>query len=809
MASHAPSRRYRFGSFELEPGERRLFKDGLEVPLRSRAFDLLLALLDRAGHLVTKDELLGRVWPNVVVEDTALRVQLSALRKVIGADAISTVPGQGYRFVAPVLGCEAEAPSPAPVPVRHKLPHQLTSFVGRENEIARLEALLTTHRLVTLTGAGGAGKTRLAIEAARRSLDAFRDGVFLVELAGLSDPQEVPRAVAQALTLQEQPGRSVADVVIETLASRQVLLVVDNAEHVLEGCVRLLDEILRRGADVVVLATSRERLGMTGELTYRVPSLTVPEAGATSTKEIVAKYEAVRLFVERAKLVRSDFDLAASNAAAVASICAGLDGMPLAIELAAARLRSMSIGELNHRLDQRLALLTDGSRAALPRHRTLRSTMDWSHDLLTERERAMLRRVSVFAGGWTLESAEQACVGDGIDAHDIMKHLTSLVDKSLVVTGEQSGTTRYRMLETVRQYALDRLRESGEEARWRGSHLASFAALAEEFFEAKEGPDQASWFARLASEHDNLRAALAWSVRSNPPEGLRLAAALDVFWRISGHATEARGWLARLLEAVPPEGQSRLRGRGLHAAGLLAILQADYGEGKRLLQESHAIFREIDEPSRAGRVLGALAWLSLQQGHYPEAELLSRESADYARAAGDRRLLLSSLGNQAVALHRQGQWPAARVLLEQVLVVARELGAPWEIGNALWEMGRAECEEGHHDLALAHFAEGMAILHGLGNRPGVIELLEGIAAIAAATGAPRRAARLWGAADALRLEIGHPRSVDESIAYERQVSPVRATLTAEAFELAWNEGRAMSLEEAVRHGASEPAVHED
>src|SRR5258706_84945 len=366
----APAERFRFGPFELQPDKRRLLEDGATTSLRPRAFDLLIALVERAGHLVTKDELLHQVWPRMVVEEAALHVQVSALRKVLGADAITTVSGRGYQFTLPATKGDGEANRASRA--KHNLPYQLTSFVGREQEIAQLEELVTAHRLVTLTGAGGAGKTRLAIQVASRLIDAFPDGVWLVELAALSDPRLVPQAVAQALALKEQPGKSVSEIVSGWLASKRVLLVLDNAEHVIEGRVPLVDEILRRGPDVAILVTSRERLGITGELTYRVPSLTVPGTSETLTPEAMSRYAAVRLFVDRAKLARSDFDLTADNACYVASICARLDGMPLAIELAAARLRSLSVDELSHGLEQRFDLLTDGSRAELPRQRTLR-----------------------------------------------------------------------------------------------------------------------------------------------------------------------------------------------------------------------------------------------------------------------------------------------------------------------------------------------------------------------------------------------------------------------------------------------------
>src|SRR6266567_2765864 len=417
MASSGPPQPYRFGPFELEPDKRRLLKDGATISLRPRAFDLLAALVDRAGHLVTKDELLDCVWPKAVVEEAALHVQVSALRKVVGSEAITTVSGRGYQFTLPVTTGDGEANRASTR--RHNLPYQLTSFIGREHEIAQLKELVTANRLVTLTGAGGAGKTRLAIEVASRLIDAFPDGVWLVELAALSDPRLVPQAVAQALALADQPTRPVIETLSDHLASKNLVLVLDNAEHLLEACVQFVNLVLRRSPDVAVIVTSRERLGMAGELTYRVPSLTVPGSGDTfAAPEALLAYEGVRLFIERARLLRTDFSVTAENAVSLASICARLDGMPLAIELAAPRLRSMSVEELSQGLDQRFALLTDGSRTALPRHRTLRSTIDWSYDLLTDVEQAMLRRVSVFAGGWTLAAAEHVCTGEEIDASD-------------------------------------------------------------------------------------------------------------------------------------------------------------------------------------------------------------------------------------------------------------------------------------------------------------------------------------------------------------------------------------------------------
>jgi len=795
--------RYRFGPFELQPDKRRLLKDGTAISLRPRTFDLLVALVDGAGHLVTKDELLERLWPKAVVEEAVLHVQVSALRKVVGSEAITTVSRRGYQFTLPVTKADDDSDANCAPRQKHNLPCYLTSFVGREQEIAQLEKLVTANRLVTLTGAGGAGKTRLAIEVASRltgaSSGVFADGVWLVELAALSDPALVPQTVAQALGLKEQPTRPIIETLSNHLASRKLLLVLDNVEHLLEACVHLTDEIVRRGPHITVLVTGRERLGMAGELTYRVPSLTVPQTSEPLTPQAALRYEGVRLLVERARLVRRDFDLTAQNASSVASICAQLDGIPLAIELAAPRLRSMSVDELNDRLDQRFSLLTDGSRTALPRHRTLRSTIDWSYALLTEREQAMLRRVAVFAGGWALASAEEVCAGNGIDASDVIELLTSLVDKSLIVTDEQAGATRYRLLETIRQYALNRLRESGEEAQWRGSHLACLVSLGAAFKREVAGPQQQSWVSRVGSEHDNVRAALAWSAETSPTVGLLLAVRLHLFWHVRGHLTEGRRWLARLLDAAPSDRPTRERALALDIAALLAMPQGDYAAAKRLLEESLALFRELDDAPKSLYGQIHLAALSIEQGQYAQAEVLLRESVDLARATGERWALFSSLGGLAIALHRQGRWAAAHELFEQALAMAREHFGPWEIGTTLNDLARAQCDEGRHGLAPKHLAESLTLLHGLGDHLGVIESLEEFAGVAAATAVPRRAARLWGAADALRQEIGNARSVHLSIAYERRVDAARALLTAEAFDRAWDEGRATALDEAVRY----------
>ncbi len=545
----------------------------------------------------------------MVVEENTLRAHISALRKILGPDAIATVSGQGYRFTLQVTSDEvATAPC-------HNLPYQLTSFVGREQQILQLTELVATNRLVTLSGAGGAGKTRLATQVASQLIDAFSDGVWLVELAALSDPRLVPQAVAKALEVKEQPGRPVLETLGDYLASKKLLLVLDNAEHLLEGCAQFADLILRRSRDVAMLVTSRERLGMAGELTYRVPSLTVPGPRDNLAPEASLAYEGVRLFVERAQLLRPEFGVTSENVASLASICFRLDGIPLAIELAAPRLRSMTVEELSQGLDQRFALLTAGSRTALPRHRTLRSMIDWSYDLLREPEKLFLQRLSVFAGGWTLTAAGEVCASEGIEHRDVLDLLTSLADKNLVVSEQEDAQTRYRLLETVRQYARDRLEDSGGSAAVRVRHRDYYLALAEEAHPKLRGAEQAEWLRRLEEEHDNLRAGLEWSlVEAGSKGGLRLCAALQRFWGTRGHFTEGRRWCTRVLGKAGAEERTRERAKVLNGAGILAHFQGDYPAARAMSEESLAIGRELGDRTGIASSLSNLGKRGPQPG---------------------------------------------------------------------------------------------------------------------------------------------------------------------------------------------------
>jgi len=800
MGSVTSIERYRFGPFELQLDNRRLQKDGVAISLRPRAFDLLAALVERAGHLVTKDELLDQVWPKMVVEEAALHVQVSALRKVLGAEAITTVSGRGYQFTLPVTKDDGEASRASRS--KHNLPYQLTSFVGREHEIAQLEELVTANRLVTLTGAGGAGKTRLAIEVTSRLIDAFRDGVWLVELAALSDPQLVPKAVAQALALNEQPARPLIETLSDYLASRKLLLVLDNAEHLLEGCVQFVDLIVRRSPHVAVLVTSRERLGMAGELTYRVPSLTVPGPRYNLASDALLAYEGVRLFVDRARLLRPDFSVTPENAASLASICYRLDGIPLAIELAAPRLRSMSVDELSERLDQRFALLTDGSRTALPRHRTLRSTIDWSYELLTEREQTMLRRAAVFASGWTLAAAEHVCTGDGIEKSDTIGLLTSLADKNLILTEEYEGATRYRVLETIRQYALDRLGETDEEAQWRRRHFAWVLALAEEAFQALVGPQQGLWIDRMARELDNVRAALQWAIDEKVADAFRIAPNLALWWVRRASLSEASQWFYRLLDAVPHDCAPHDRARALGALGNIAISQSDYHEAERLFRESDALYRALGDVRGSANQQTNLAVVLVASDQYAAAEPLLMECARVWRSLGDDHRLAVSLGNLAIAVYNQGDLDRAASIFEEALALARSQGDGFLTSQALSFKGIAELQHGNLESAEASFREVLTIACELKDPVTTIMGLERCAELAVATHAPRRAATMWGVIARLRGETGVPLAFH----CQTELAQARLTLGDDAFDLAWREGNAMELEDAVRYALNRRAA---
>ncbi len=670
-------------------------------------------------------------------------------------------PHRLFQVVAPNLRADFP-PLKSLDALPHNLPIHLTSFIGREREIAELKRLLSQSRLLTLTGLGGTGKTRLALQVAADVLLEYHDGVWFVDLAALSDPTLVPQSVASVLTVREQPGRPLESTLADHLQSRQVLLVVDNCEHLIRACATLADTLLRACPDLRICATSREALSVSGEVLYSVPPLSLPDAKQL-LPEVLPRFDATRLFIERAILSRPDFTVHSRNAHAVAEICRRLDGLPLAIELAAARVKVLSPEQIVSRLDDRFRLLTKGGRTTLPRHQTLQAAIDWSYDLLAEKEQMLLRRMSVFAGGFTLEALEAVCSGDFIETHEVLGLLAQLVDKSLVTADPQNGSGRYRLLETVRQYGQEKLSKSGEVPERRRRHRDWFLDMAERLQDAIRGPEQDVWLNLLSAEHDNFRAALAWSsAEYRAEEGLRLAVCLTSFWYVRGHSSEGRTWLDTTLsrsDRVP----ASLRAKGLYAAGLLATGQGAYTEARPLHEESLRIFRELGDRQGMAHALHGLGRVAEGQGDYVSARPLFEESLTIIRERGDRRGMAVAFIDLAWVAQEQGDYAAARSLAEESLAICRELGDTRLVGATLHVLSWVAKGEGDYAVAQSLLEESVAIFRKVGDQRAMADCFRGLGLVAEGRGNYPEAQRLYEESLEIFRELGDRRGMALSL----------------------------------------------
>jgi predicted ATPase/class 3 adenylate cyclase/Flp pilus assembly protein TadD len=694
------------------------------------------------------------------------------------------------------------------------LPQQLTSFIGRDYEMAEVKRLLSSPapnaRLVTLVGAGGCGKTRLAQQVGADLLSRYSDGVWLVELAALTDPALVVQEAASVLEVREQPGRDLTGTLADYLQSRNLLLILDNCEHVIGACAPLVETLLRACPNLRVLATSREALGIAGETIWRVPSL--------------MQEEAMSLFAERAASAVPTFAVTPRNRSALAQVCARLDGIPLALELAAARVRVLTVEQIARHMDDRFRLLTGGNRTALPRQQTLRALIDWSYDLLDDAERALLRRLSVFAGGWTLEAAEAVCEDFGfsisdfglenpaatiqnpkskIQNGDVLDLLTRLVDKSLVMVEEGPAEMRYRLLETVRQYARDRLLEAGEAATARDRHLACFLQLAETAERNLVGPEQAAWLNRLETEHDNMRAVLDWSVEGETR--LRLAGALHRFWLVRGHLTEGR---ARLEGALARGGgvSDAVRAKALNGAGILAWAQGDFAAARSRFDESLLLRRKTNDPRGMAAALNNLGMLSSEQGDFVSARACYEESLGIYRELQDRTRVAMVLANLGGIAMDQGDCAAAGPLFEESLAMHRESGDQGSMAAVLHNLGKVAHRQGDVVTACHKFRESLAIRRELGDPRGMALALVGLGVAAGARGNFTRSVRLFGAAEAAREAVGATLPPSERGDHDLQAAGARAALGEEEYAALWAEGRVMPLEQAVAYAMEPPSA---
>ena len=786
-----------------------LLRGGREIRLRAKTFQVLAYLHEHHGRLVTKDDLFRAVWPDTFVSDDSLTKCIGEIRQALGDDdhrLLKTVARRGFILDAllatvGIASMEAHTPTLRESAERrtHNLPAQLTSFIGRERERAELERLLASTRLLTLTGAGGCGKTRLALEVARQMLDEFPDGVWLVDLTPLGDPSLVAQSVAAVLDVHQLPDRSLVDSLADQLRHRRAFLLLDNCEHVIASAAELAETLLSAAPGLTLLATSREALGIAGEKSYRVASLTVPEPRIPPSGDLL-EYEAVRLLVDRATAAGSTFAVTSENAGTVTDVCRRLDGIPLAIELAAARLKVLTIEQVNTRLDDRFRLLTRTDRTRIGRQRTLEATVDWSYDLLTESERRLLRRLSTFAGGWTLESAEHVCGGDGIHRQDVLDLMTRLVDKSLVMVDADVGAHhRYRFLETVRHYGRERLQESDEADAVRARHFGFFLDLARRAEPELTRAKQLLWLDRLQLEHDNLRAALEWRLTSNypAPGSVDIAAPLHWFWLKRAYLAEGQRFLERALAkdttAAPAE-----RARACMALGSLVFFQGDFDRADRLLAESAALARAASEPSIVAVALGLQTMAAMERDDGAAAARCAAESGAAGRAAGQPWLESFSLTYSAYEALYAGDVDRAGDLHEQVLAMSRAHGDLWGMGIVLFDLALLRVVQGRFAESRALCGEGMALGRQFGDRRAIAWCLGVVAGADAAEGQPLRAAQLLGAMEGLLDGIGSSvQPTYNSLVGDRLAGALQEELGTDIYGRALAAGRAMSLSQAM------------
>jgi predicted ATPase/class 3 adenylate cyclase len=733
---------------------------------------------------------------------------------------------------------------------RNNLPLQPTPLIGREKEVSEVCDLLRGDetRLLTLTGPGGTGKTRLALQAAADLLDDFPDGTFLAQLATLSEAELFLPAVAETLGVRETAEQPLDESLKDYLSERRMLLLLDNFEQVL-GAAPAVTELLAGAPGLKVLTTSRAPLGLYGEHEFPVPPLTLPDLERPPPLERLTQYEAVGLFLERARAVKPNFSITNESAPAVAEICVRLDGLPLAIELAAARIKMLPPRAMLQRLTSRLKLLTGGARDLPERQRTLRATIEWSHALLDESEQLLFGRLAVFSGGRTLEAIDAICDAEGDLPVDSFDGISSLLDKSLLRQEEgPSGEPRFVMLETVHEFAREKLQDSGEAESIKRAHAGYFLTLAEEAYPELRGPDQLEWLERLEAEHDNMRAALSWALERKEVEvALRLGGAVWWFWWRRGYHSEGRRWLEEAL-AIEEWGWPELRAMALAGAGALASEQGDldqaqeaceeglellaqeareeasearlwllaclgwvaweredYRQATELFAESLALSREIKDTWWLASSLSDLAVVSHSRGDSERATELYEESMDLIREQGDKHGLAICLGNLAMVVCSQGDLGRAAQLTEEAVALQRELGTRGGVSIGLYNLGWMALLQDDLGRAADLYGESLSLSWDSGLNPLVQNALEGFACVAGLRGEMERAAQLWGAAQALHQTKGIPRDTDFLAEADARISAVRSDMGEEAWEEAWNRGQAMTLDEAVSYALEEGA----
>jgi predicted ATPase len=801
-----------FGEFELSGTKRTLLKRGENVALNSKTFDLLLTLVENRGQILSKDELLETVWEGQFVEENNLSVQISALRKIFGEKKnenkyIATIPGKGYKFVAEISVPVNDNSRDLVVFTREK---SETTLIGRRREIAEIKDLLRqeTVNLLTLSGAGGSGKTALARTVAAELETDFADGVFFVELAAANETDFVVSAIANTLGITEAGGKSLVETVKDFLRTRQMLVVLDNFEQVLSAA-PLVKEFLAESAKLKIIVTSRAALHLNIEREFPVQPLDLPPSADFSIEKL-DEFPAVELFRTRANNVRPNFVLTDENIKIVAEICRRLDGLPLAIELAAARVKLFAPNAILERLENSLNLLTAGASDAPERQRTMRDTIRWSYDLLKPDEQFLFRRLAVFAGGFSVEAAESvvSCslsvaenqprtTDNGQRTTDVLNLLESLIDNNLLVSNElPSGGVRLRMLEVVREFAFEMLETSGELDDLQKNHAEFFLALVEKAEPLLHGEDGNEWLEKLETEHDNLRSALAWSLKNDGEIAARIAAALRFFWLNRSYLTEGLSWSKAALAATETS-VSKARSDLLLSNGVFLRSQGNLEAAQKSYQKTLDESRQLNDLMQIIKANHGLAAIAVLQKDFSSAQTSIEESLALSRELKDEMQTAYSLASLGDLEMSRENLSVARPLLEECLTLSKKLAHKKLLTVTYFNLGTINYFENSFETANFNFAESLQIAEEMGNTTMISCALEGFAALAVKSRNPAQSAKLAGAAESLRESIGYYIEPAEEIFRNNYLAETRASLDEKQFAALYANGLEMNSNEAV------------